>query len=392
MPTPTPFRRPQVQRLGLVGIGAAVLLVGIASSAGAATGVSIPLEPTAVVLSAVPVDSLGSMDPMADPTSTVYEPTPVQYGGTITVDIPAELDDSAVGAELVFDDNGDGIPEATYSSSFTPANPNFLVVAGQGTGSITVTLPADDPIAGDAATLTLEPLPSTLSPAFTSYDQVVYELGFDASAPAAQTVQPQLVALSQVPCDVYSGTRCPFPTPVTAGSTVTLDLTDGSVLRELGITDLTDVQVGLQQLDADGLPTGAAPVELAVQVDGETASFVLPAGTAAGSYGLVVVQQTPSGGISVFSVELTVVAEESPAVVPPAVPPTAAPPAATTTQPVVVNAGLRSNTGVEVVETGSTGTVTVATGAGLLLLAGLGGAAVVRTRRRPATEGGTCAD
>ena len=128
-------------------------------------------------------------------------------------------------------------------------------------------------------------------------------------------------------------------------------------------------------------------MELTVQVaaDGQSASVVVPAGTAPGSYGLVVVQQTPAGGISVVNVEITVVAEEAPAVVPPAAAPTT--PAAA---PAVVNAGLRSNTGVEAVETGSTGTVAVAAGAGMLLLAGVGGVAVARTRRRPAIEGGTC--
>ena len=384
MSSTTQKRRPQVQRLGLAGIGTAVLLVGIASPAGAATGVVIPLEPAEVALSAFPADSLAAMDPMADPPSTLFPPVSVQYSGTITVDLPAELDDSAVGAELVFDDNDDGTPEATYSSSFAPANPKFLTVAGRGTGSITVTLPADDPIAGDAATLYIEPLTSTLGPAFTFYDPVSYELAFDGST-AAVTVEPELVALSQVPCDVTSGTRCPFPTPVTAGSTVTLDLTAGSALRELGLTDLTGAQAALQELDADGFSTGAAPLEVTLQVTGSTASFVLPAGTAAGSYSLVVVQQTPAGGLSVFNVELTVVAEATPAVVPPAAAPTT--PATTTT---AVNAGLRSNTGVEAVGTGSTGTVAVAAGAGMMLLAGVGGVAVARTRRRPAVEGGTC--
>jgi hypothetical protein len=379
-----------VQRLGLAGIGTAVLLVGIASPAGAATGVVIPLEPTEVALGAFPVENIAAMDPMADPaTAPVFTPVAVEYDGAITVDLPAELDDSAVEAELVFDDNGDGIPEATYSSSFAPANPNVLTITGVGTGGIRIDLPGDDPIAGDAATLRLAPLDTTLSEAFTFYEPVTYELTFSAPAdplaPTAEVVEPGLVAFSQVPCGVTSGERCPFPTPVTAGSAVTLDLTAGSVLRELGLDDLTGVQVGLAQLDADGLPTGAAPVELAVRVaaDGQSASVVVPADTAPGSYGLVVAQQTPAGGISVFNVEITVVAEEAPAVVPPAAAPTT--PAAT-----VVNAGLRSNTGVEVVETGSTGSVAVAAGAGMLLLAGVGGVAVARTRRRPAVEGGTC--
>ncbi|MGY1681002.1 hypothetical protein [Geodermatophilus sp. SYSU D01176] len=385
MSTTTRTRRPQVQRLGLAGIGSALLLVGIASPAVAATGVVIPLEPSEVALSAFPVENLGgSMDPMADQAAGVLTPVPVQYSGTITVDLPSELDGSAaLEAELVFDDNGDGTPEATYSSQFAPSNPNYLAVAATA-GSVTVTLPADDPIAGDEADLLIQPVTDTLGSGFTFFDPVFYSLGFDSAAPAAVTVQPELAAFSQIPCGITSGERCPFPTPVTVGSAVTLDLTAGSLLRDLGLSDLTGVLVGLQQLDADGFPTGA-PAELTAQVSGSTASVPIPAGTAPGSYYLVVAQQTPTGGISVFTVELTLVAEAAP-VVPPAAAPTT--PAAA---PAVVNAGLRSNTGVEAVETGSTGTVAIAAGAGMLVLAGAGGVAVARTRRRPAAEGGTCA-
>jgi hypothetical protein len=384
MSSSTPSCRP-LQRLGLAGIGSAVLLVGIASPAAAATGVVIPLEPSEVALTTVPVENIGGpMDPMADPNGGVFTPVPVQYSGSITVDLPAELDGSAaLDVQLVFaDENGDGSPDATYDSTLPSSDPYDLVVV-PGAGSITVTLPADDPAAGDEADLLVAPITDTLGSAYTFYDPLYYTLGFDAAAPAAVTVEPELAAFSQVPCGITSGERCPFPTPVTVGSAVTLDLTPGSVLRELGLTDLAGVQVGLAQLDADGFPTGAA-VELTAQVNGSTASVAIPADTAPGSYYLVVAQQTPSGGISVFNVELTVVAEAAP-VVPPAAAPT------TPAAPAVVNAGLRSNTGVEAVETGSTGSVAIAVGAGMLALAGVGGVAVARTRRRPAVEGGTCA-
>ncbi len=393
MSSTTTSRRPQVQRLALTGIGAAVLLVGIASPAGAATGVVVPMEPTEVLIGAFPIEDLAGMDPMADPDAALTPtPVPVEFDGELTVDLPAELDDSAVGAELVFDDNRDGTPEAVYSSSFQPANPNHLAVTGQGTGSITIDLPGDDPAVGDVAQLTLQPLESDLGPAFTSFGGVALELALetpvDPLTPATVTVEPVLVAVSQVPCELTSGERCPFPTPVTAGSTFTLDLTARSALRELGLTDLTGVQVGLQPLDADGFPTGATPAELDVQVSGSTASVAVPAGTAAGSYSLVVVQPTPSGGLSVFQVEITV-EESAPAVVPPAAEPTT-PAAAPSTTTTTVNAGLRSNTGVEAVPAGSTGTVAVVAGAGLLLAAGVGGVAVARTRRRPAGEVGSC--
>ncbi|WP_324277217.1 hypothetical protein [Blastococcus brunescens] len=370
----TQKRRPQRQRFTVVGLGAAALLAGTASGASAAPGVVIPLAPGEVALEAFPVENFGAMDPMADPnTAPVLTSVGVQYGGTITVNLPAELDDSAVVAELDFDDDGDGTADVTYSSALAPADPLYLAIAGAGTGSIEVTLPADDGSGTDLAALYLEPLTTpTLGPAFTYYDPVVYALDLAAAgAAAAVTVEPALLAASQVPCDISSATRCAFPSPVTVGSTVTLDLTAGSVLRELGITDLTGVQVGLQQLDANGDPVGA-PVALTVQVTGATASFVVPAGAAAGSYGLVIAQQAPSGSLSIVLVEVSIVAEAAPVAVTPA-----------------VNAGLSSNTGVEIVGAGS-GTLPVAAGAGLLLLSAAGGLALVRTRRRPAAEGGTC--
>jgi hypothetical protein len=377
----TQERRPRAQRYGVVGLGAAAVLAGTTSVAAAATGVVIPLAPSAVILSAFPVENFGAMDPMADPDAApVATPEGVLYGGTITVDLPAELDDTAVEAELAFDDDGDGTADETWSTA-PEAGETLLTIDGQGTGSIEVTLPADPGLTTDDAVLSLTSLGSTLGPAFTYLDELSYELAFDPAAGAAVVVEPQLVAISQVPCDISSATRCPFPTPVTAGSTLALDLTPGSVLRELGVVDLTGAQVGLQQVDAVGDPIGT-PALLTPQTAGSTASFAIPAGAAAGSYGLVIAQPTPTGGISVVAVELTVLAEQTPAAVPPAAEPT--------TPTTTVNVGLRSNTGVEAVGTGSTGTVAVATGAGLLLLAGAGGIAVARNRRRPAAEGGTC--
>ncbi|MGR7026018.1 hypothetical protein [Geodermatophilus sp. URMC 62] len=382
MSSSTPSRRPQVQRFGLAGIGTAVLLVAIASPAGAAADVVIPLAPTEVVLFSNPVENSGAvpMDPSADPTAGLSTPVPVEFTGSLTVELPAGLDSSDVEADLVFDDNGDGNPEATYSSAFTPANPQFLTVAGQGTSSITVTLPADDPMVGDDAVLVLEPLTTTYDPAvFTFVDPVSYELALSAPAdpldPAAVTVAPELVALASVPCPLSSTTPCPVA--VTAGANLVLDLTADSALRELGLTDLTGVDVAVQSID----DPDADPVLLDVRVSGSTATVAVPAGLAAGSYGLVLGQPFASG-LSIVVAELAVSA--------PAATPAASTTAAPSTQAVVANTGLRSNTGVVAsAETGSTGTGTVAAGAGLLLLAGAGGFAVARTRRRPAAGTGT---
>src|SRR3712207_8401279 len=111
MSSSTQNRRRQVQRLALTGVGSAVLLVGIAPTAGAATGVVIPLEPSEVALGAVPVENIGGpMDPKADPAARVFTPAPVKYSGTFTLELPAELDGSgALDVHAGFpQENGDG--------------------------------------------------------------------------------------------------------------------------------------------------------------------------------------------------------------------------------------------------------------------------------------------
>jgi hypothetical protein len=372
----TPRRR--VQRYGIAGIGSAVLFVGIASPAAAATDVVIPLAPTEVVLFPAPVETGGAvpMDPSADPTAGEPTPVPVEFTGSLTVDLPPGLDSSDVEADLVFDDNGDGIPEATYSSAFVPGNPRFLTLAGQGTSSITITLPTDDPLVGDDAVLHLEPLTTTYDPAvFTYFDPLSYDLALSAPAdplaPAAVTVEAELVALASVPCTLSSPTPCPVA--VTAGSAIVLDLTADSALRELGLADLTGSEIALQSIDD---PT-AAPVLLTTQVNGSTATAALPADLAAGSYGLILVSPTLSG-VSIVLAELAV---SAPAAV--AAPTTAAP----TVQAVAGNVGLRSNTGVTAPAEESDAGV-LAGGLALLALAGAGGVAVARTRRPAATGAG----
>ncbi len=395
MSTTTPRRRAG-QRLGLAGIGSAVLLVAIAAPAGAATDVVIPLEPSEVLLSAVPAEDLVAMSAMTGSatdsatgvmTAAALElgtSVEVSFSGTLVVDLPPEFDTTEVGADLVFDDNQDGTPEATYSSDFAPGNPRALTLTGQGTGSLTLTLPADDPTITESALLLLEPLDTTLGPEFLA-EGAFYELEFTASAPATRTVEPVLAAFATYPCDLTGFELCPFPTPVTAGSTVGLDLTGDSLLREVGFTDLGGLEVGLVSTDADGFPTGDDVVTPPVQAEGSTASFVLPEDAAPGGYVLLVSLESPAGRVAFVQVGLTVVAAEAPVAPPAAAPTTTAPP----TQ-AVVNAGLRSNTGVvaPAAADDAGGTTGVAAGGGLLLLAGTGAVAVARARRRSAAGTG----
>ena len=385
MSTSTGLRRRRAQLLASAGVGAVATLVGTASPAFAADGVVVRLEPTEVSLFALPIENvggdidglygfIGSAGGSSASAISGLVPVPAQYSGTITVEVPAGLEASAATADLVFDDNEDGIPEATYSSRFPVANPKHLAITATA-DTVAVTLPADDPMIADAATLSIGRVTSTLSPAYSDvYDGIDYQLGFDASAPAAQTVHPVLIASSQVPCDFSTYERCPVPTPVLPGATVTLALTQGSVLRELGLTDLTGVEVHLSALDEEGYEFDEG-TEMTAEVTASEATFTMPEDAVPGAYSLYVTQPTPAGGASTVVAELTV---EAP-VAPPAPEPAALSP----------NAGLRSNTGVHLPEAEGSNGPAVAAGAGLLLMAGAG-AAVARSRRRLAVGVGSC--
>ncbi len=380
-----PTRRRHVQRFGLAGIGSAVLFVGIAAPAGAATDVVIPLAPTQVVLIPTPEGGAVPLDPTADPFAGAPRPVVVQYGETLTVDLPDELDPTEAVVEIAFtnDADGDRVPDQTYSSASTTDPLDVTVVDGN---DLEIVLPADDTVNGPLATLAIAPLDTALGAEFTVVPSLEYELDFSAPAPTGTVLLPELVALAQVPCDLDSTTRCPVA--VTASTTLTLDLTANSALRDLGLDDLTGIEVALQSVEE---PT-ATPVLLDTEVSGSTATTTLPAGLAEGTYALVLGQPITSG-LSIVVAELAVSAPaepEEPQDETPVEIPVETPAAAPSTQ-AVADRGLRSNTGVTapVTEATSAGSVAVPAGAGLLLLAGAGGVAVARGRRRPAADAGT---
>jgi hypothetical protein len=292
-----------------------------------------------------------------------------EYGDTLTVELPTEFDTSGVTAALELDDDGDGAADRTFTAS----------VAGAGTASISFALPASGGATLSEGFLSIGGLTTGLGPDFT-VDSIDYLLALDATARADVTLRPELAADSEVLC--ASAAAC----TVVAGSTVGLSLPATSLLQDLGVVDLTGLRFGLQALDANGVPTAAAPIELPVTVASASSATVdIPTGTAAGRYGLIVVQPTASG-LSLVLGELTIVAPAAAPVAPPA---TATPSAAAPSSSSATNVGLKSNTGVEEAP-GAGGSVTVAAGAGLLVLSGIGAVAVARTRRRPAVEGGTC--
>ncbi len=377
MSTPSTPRR-RVQRYGIAGIGSAVLFVGIASPAAAATDVVIPLAPTEIGLFNHSTENVGAapVNPVTDwdvePSGSVL----VQFGDTLVVDLADGVDPSNAEVEIVFtqDADSDGEPDRVTSTG-SVADP--LAVSMVNGNDLEIVLPADM-ANGASAELFIDALEvdnSVLGPEFLFVDPTVYyDLSFVTAPPSVPVLKPELVALAQVPCDLSAGSTCAIA--VTAGDTLVLDLTADSALRDLGLTDLTGIEIALQDVN-DPDPHF---VPLSATVDGSRALAVIPDHLAAGTYALVLGQPTLTGVSIVFG-ELDV--DALPAVAPAAAPTTAAP----TVQAVAGNVGLRSNTGVTApAEESSAGVL--AGGLGLLALAGAGGVAVARTRRPAATGAG----
>ncbi|MDT0276509.1 hypothetical protein [Blastococcus goldschmidtiae] len=378
---PRSVRRRGLARAGVVGL-AALVSAGLAMpSAGAAPAITIPLDPAAVALGGNPVENFGgAVDPLDDLGTLTFVPAEAEYGDTLTVELPTEFDTTGATVDLELDDNGDEVADRTFSTSDAT-----LTVTGAGTRNLSFALPAAGGATISDGLLVIGGLTTGLGPEFT-VDPVGYFLAIDATTRGDVTLRPELTAESEVLCP--SAAAC----TVTAGSTVGLSLPATSLLRDLGIADFTGARFGLQELDANGAPTTGAPIELPVQVvDTSSATVDIPATIAPGSYALLVVQPAASG-LSLVLGELAVTAPApAPVAAPPATPsPTATPSAPAPGAPSAANVGLRSNTGVEDAAPASGASATVALGAGLLALSGIGGIAVALTRRRPAVEGGTC--
>jgi hypothetical protein len=207
-----------------------------------------------------------------------------------------------------------------------------------------------------------------------------YFLELDPTAPGTAELDPQVTVVADQSCDPTAAVHCAGAT-VTAGTPFRVTVPPESELRTLGHGTLQDAEVTLVDLtgahDAP-LPLSGDPARYATAGPWD-ATVTLPAELGPGRHYLSVLLGDPASGgpVTVATVELQVLA--APAVVPPAAAP------APTTPTAVVNVGLRSDTGVEAAEAGATRTGALATGAGLLVLAGVG-AVVVRTRRDTSVE------
>jgi len=370
-------RRRGARRLVRAGaVGLAVLAssaVGLPSAAGAVT-VTIPLAPPEVGVLLYPVENTGPLtvegegDPFAAGT-----PVDVEWTGGVVVQLPAPLDGGAMDVSLKLMPTEDGTPTRIYST--TSAAPDALVVTDLGNGRYGVTLPADDSTGGPFGALSFDNVGSA-GPGIEVINPVDYLLEFTGTGVSLVDLAPQILAFAQVPCPMSSMSRCPA-IPVDAGAQFGITVPPTSLLRTLGLGTLDDLVLGLDKLDAHGVPVDDETImltddpALVTVSDPYNATVTLPASTPGGSYGLTVVQATgTAGSISITFGELKVTNV-----------PTTAP------TPRIVNAGLRSNTGwgeEQVSHTGGGVSPMVGVGGGMVLIAG-GGAGLV-LRRRPAKD------
>jgi hypothetical protein len=362
------------RRAGLVraGVVTAVVLGSSAlglPSAVAAPSVVIPLSPPEVGVLVYPVENTGPLTVDMAEEPELYTPVPVEWTGSIVVQLPPLLDGAGMDVSLDLMATEDGTGTRTYSTSSLA--PNALTVTDLGSGAYSVALPADDTLNGPFGLLTLDGFSSTEA-GIQVMAPLDYFLEFTGTGVSVANVAPQLLAFGQVPCPLSSMTRCPA-IPVDAGEQFGITVPPASLLRTLGLGTLDDMVLGLDELDADGMATGAETIfltedpSLVTVSDPYNATVTLPASTPGGSYMLTLVQATgTAGSISVTFGELEVTGVPAPA-------------------PRIVNAGLRSNTGWGEDAPADRGvSPLVAVGAGMMLVAGAG--AEMALRRRPAKD------
>lgn len=439
------FRIPHVRSRGtVVAAAAGALLLASAPAAVAAPVLTVPLDPPDVMVLLLPTGNLEGLEETPD-EDLLSSAVAVQWEGSVTVELPEPLDaGTAPVITLEIGHEDDPVPLITHSS--TPGAPHPLAVTPLGDGAYDVTMPGDDGVSGDVAVLTVEDVVAEEATGI-EVSPVSYLLRLDDAFEASRTLAPQMLALSSPSCPLTTGDDC-SGYEATAGDTLELTVPEQSRLRALGFGTLTGLQATLESLDEEiwsdepadvdestavlaaaaaytevsalaGLPAGSAPTGAgsapaftasvlpaavaaaepvggvlepaevqSLEVDSAEpyrATVTVPADTAAGSYVLGLVEEDPdTGSASVTVLVLDVAAA-------PVAPPPAREAVAPVTAAPVLNTGLRSNTGVvaaPAVETASGGSGTVAVGAGLLLLSGAGGVALVRARRRPADECG----
>ncbi len=92
------------------------------------------LETGVVTAVAFPAENTGGvLRPSPHPLDGTYTPVHVEYGDTLTVELPSEVRGVGPHVLLSFDDDGDGTVEKTYSTRSGVGDP--LLVTGLGTST-----------------------------------------------------------------------------------------------------------------------------------------------------------------------------------------------------------------------------------------------------------------
>ena len=285
----------------------------------------------------------------------------VEYGGTVTVRLPALVDASASEVRLELYDPAD--PEAeprVYSTD--PAAVDPLTVVDLGGNEFEVTLPADDATFGPEAYLTFDDLTGT-DAAISNVYPLDYYLEFTGTGVSAVTLEPSVGLFTAASCSV-SDYSCPS-TDVQAGRSFDFDVPPSSLLRTLGLAQMETAEVFLVSEESDAYEEyySDSDDELMTRHDAYSATFNLPADMAGGLYFGAVIQGDPFSGSGYVMTGFEVDVE-------------------------AINAGLRSDTGwVEDVREGAAGSTKAVAGTAMLVVAGLITVVAVAPRRRPPAEG-----
>ena len=339
------FSRGLAGRVAAVGLTSMAVLCLWAPAAGAAPAVTITVDPDATQIQIHPTYGNAATADHLPGYGTGISVVPVMYGGTLTVSLPAAVQAGpSFRVQLGLQPTSGGSTTRTYATdSGVPAD--VLVVNDLGSKRYEVELPADDGINGDFGFVVLTGLvPAPGASGITTDGRAGTPLAFGA-APTNVDL-PLGVVVDDSRC--IDPSLC-TPIRVAPGGSLSLTLPSSSRLTPLGFTSLATNSVRLQPT------TGGAIVPLSgsVSADGRTLTATVPS-TMAGTAHLTleIVDATGTQFASVwYIVDVT-------------------------------NTGLMSNTGwgenEEAAPTGTSPLVPI--GAGMVLVAGLGTAVVLRRR------------
>jgi hypothetical protein len=283
---------------------------------------------------------------------------PLAWGAAVTITVPPQYVDNG-GVRATLDLGPTAEPSATTitydSQSSTPAT--VLPLTPLGSNRYRIVMPADDGVNGPAGWLQMTGFDIRDGIDIQPGERTRYLLAFSAGGPAAVALAPQFLAYGYVP-SVHYGVLPPSMT-VSPRRSFQATLPATARLSRLGIPDLGTSVYSLRLLDANGMPT-ATVVALtpALSADKRTATLTVPAGIAAGTYEFETVMGDGADGVWA-SMKAAIEVKAG-------------------------NFGLRSNTGwgetdESPADTGLSPLVPL--GAGMVLTAGLGAAALARRRQ-----------